>query len=341
VTTVRLTYKLTYSHRLTCLYLPDPDTDSRAEATPTQKPVYEANHFPPMPPKPQQTAQLTPQRKHYQHQIQDKMKHLVLVGACYLDTILTVPHFPPEDAKLRATSLTTRRGGNCPNTVQVFHQLVQSSPANTSVTSHLISPLPSRSSPATQQILSSFDDSSASTDQADGTSRSTGTTTQRSVLNFKWCLYREEHTSPASSYIVRSTATSSRTIINYNELEEMSLGEFVKIAEEITSSVGSDDADGDADGCWWHFEVCSLLAFRSSQHVLCLSKQCGRLPNGRKQLTGQRAVSQRQHSSASVTYAASPLAAPSASKSRSLTETDFLRWPPKPTLSSTREPGQR
>ncbi|KAK0614121.1 Ribokinase-like protein, partial [Immersiella caudata] len=184
------------------------------------------------------------------------MKHLVLVGACYLDTILTVPDFPSEDAKLRATSLTVRRGGNCPNTLQVFHQLVQSSPTTPRVASHLISPLPSHSSPATQQILSSFDDDpSTSTDQADGTSRATSTTgteERKSVLEFGCCLYREEHSSPASSYIVRSSATSSRTIINYNELKEMSFEEFVRIADEITSSVESED--GDADGPWWHFE---------------------------------------------------------------------------------------
>lgn len=43
-----------------------------------------------------------------------EMKNIVFVGACYLDTILTVPHFPVEDEKLRATSISRRRGGNGP-----------------------------------------------------------------------------------------------------------------------------------------------------------------------------------------------------------------------------------
>jgi hypothetical protein len=34
---------------------------------------------------------------------------LIAIGACSIDTILTVPHFPQEDAKLRATSFTRRR----------------------------------------------------------------------------------------------------------------------------------------------------------------------------------------------------------------------------------------
>ncbi|KAH6626184.1 hypothetical protein B0J18DRAFT_408543 [Chaetomium sp. MPI-SDFR-AT-0129] len=55
------------------------------------------------------------------------MKHLILVGACYLDTILTIPHFPTEDSKLRATALQVRRGGNCPNSLEVLAQLLAAS----------------------------------------------------------------------------------------------------------------------------------------------------------------------------------------------------------------------
>ncbi|KAK4147170.1 uncharacterized protein C8A04DRAFT_24968 [Dichotomopilus funicola] len=57
------------------------------------------------------------------------MKHLILVGACYLDTILTIPHFPTEDSKLRATALQVRRGGNCPNSLEVLAQLLAASSA--------------------------------------------------------------------------------------------------------------------------------------------------------------------------------------------------------------------
>ncbi len=50
-------------------------------------------------------------------------KYLVAVGAVYVDTILSVPHYPIEDEKLRATEIVRRRGGNCPNTLEVVAQL--------------------------------------------------------------------------------------------------------------------------------------------------------------------------------------------------------------------------
>lgn len=49
---------------------------------------------------------------------------LIAVGACCLDTILEVPRYPEEDSKLRATSLTKRRGGNTPNTLEVLEQMI-------------------------------------------------------------------------------------------------------------------------------------------------------------------------------------------------------------------------
>ncbi|KAK0638688.1 Ribokinase-like protein [Cercophora newfieldiana] len=165
------------------------------------------------------------------------MKYLVLVGACYLDTILTVPHFPSEDTKLRATSLTTRRGGNVPNTLEVLTQLAPS------LQTHLITVLPSRSSPATTQILSSFSHSPPPDDPSPGTPHRIGTP------NFSHCLYREAHTSPASSYIIRSSATGSRTIVNHNALEEMTTREFVHAADGILDGI-----EHKGDGVWWHFE---------------------------------------------------------------------------------------
>lgn len=38
--------------------------------------------------------------------------------------MLTVPHFPHEDSKLRATSRKTRLGGNIPNTLGVLSQIL-------------------------------------------------------------------------------------------------------------------------------------------------------------------------------------------------------------------------
>lgn len=46
------------------------------------------------------------------------------IGGIYEDVILTVPHFPHEDSKLRATSRETRLGGNIPNTLGVLSQIL-------------------------------------------------------------------------------------------------------------------------------------------------------------------------------------------------------------------------
>lgn len=46
------------------------------------------------------------------------------IGGIYEDVMLTVPHFPHEDSKLRATSRKTRLGGNIPNTLGVLSQIL-------------------------------------------------------------------------------------------------------------------------------------------------------------------------------------------------------------------------
>ncbi|KAH8130299.1 Ribokinase-like protein [Trichoderma asperelloides] len=150
------------------------------------------------------------------------MKHLILIGACYLDTILSVPHCPEEDEKLRASSLSIRRGGNCPNSLEVLQQLVQ--PQQDAVRMYLISPLPSKLSPATQRIKASFGESSP--------------------VSLEHILYRETHTEAASSYIIRSEQTGSRTLVNYNDLPEMTVSEFEAVVRRFSPD----------DETWWHFE---------------------------------------------------------------------------------------
>lgn len=63
-------------------------------------------------------------------------------------------------------------------------------------------------------------------------------------MDFSHCLYREDHDQPASSYIMRSEATGTRTVVNHNALPEMSIREFERVA----------GAFSDAE-TWWHFEV--------------------------------------------------------------------------------------
>ncbi|KAH9909987.1 hypothetical protein F4778DRAFT_28047 [Xylariomycetidae sp. FL2044] len=163
------------------------------------------------------------------------MKNLVCVGACYLDTILSVPYYPEEDSKLRATSLQVRRGGNCPNTLEVLQQLLKlrgeeeeqkqrqdDGQKKIIIKPWLVSCLPSADSPASAQILDSF-----------------GPDT---IVDFSRCIYRADHINPASSYIIRSERSGSRTLVNYNDLPEMTVGEFVTAAQEL------------GDDTWFHFE---------------------------------------------------------------------------------------
>lgn len=175
------------------------------------------------------------------------MKHLILTGACYVDTILryasahetihstsanlfsSVPFFPGEDDKLRATSVQVRRGGNCPNSIEVLQQLLGSQ-GGSNVSTYLIACLPAHDAPATAMIGGSFG---------------------RSSPNLDLCIYRPGCTAPASSYILRSAATGSRTIVNHSDLPEMTADEFREVADRFF------DAQSQSDGTthsWWHFE---------------------------------------------------------------------------------------
>lgn len=58
------------------------------------------------------------------------------------------------------------------------------------------------------------------------------------------CIYREKFTEPASSYIIKSQESGSRTIVNYNELPEMSVEELTGVIDEVGGST-----------TWFHFEV--------------------------------------------------------------------------------------
>ncbi|KAJ4388731.1 hypothetical protein N0V93_006190 [Gnomoniopsis smithogilvyi] len=147
------------------------------------------------------------------------MRHLVMVGACYLDTILSVPQFPEEDAKLRATSLRSRRGGNCGNSLEVLQQY-----APPDLALHLVTVLPRRGSAGTEQVHSSF----------------AGTR-----VDLSHSVYREDQTDAASCYVLHSQATGSRTIVNYNGLNDMTTEEFAGIAERFRN---------EDEQTWWHFE---------------------------------------------------------------------------------------
>lgn len=154
-------------------------------------------------------------------------------------TFLSVPFFPGEDDKLRATAVQVRRGGNCPNSIEVLQQLLKSrmqgESAGSDVLTYLIACLPARDAQSTAMIADSFGSSSAGI-----------------APNLDLCIYREGHTSPASSYILRSAATGSRTIVNHSDLPEMTADEFREVADRFFDShPTSDDTPVNS---WWHFE---------------------------------------------------------------------------------------
>ncbi len=173
----------------------------------------------------------------YQADTQEYKTRVIVVGACYLDTILrfvkiryargftvsfppSVPFYPAEDEKLRASSLAHRRGGNGPNTLEVLQHLVGGYGGKPSLS--LCSVLPSATSLAAEQIRQSLSPH----------------------VDLSCCIYRSDQTEAASSYIIRSLATGSRTIVNHNSLPEMTVDEFQAAAAQVTE-----------EACWFHFEV--------------------------------------------------------------------------------------
>lgn len=136
----------------------------------------------------------------------------------------SVPHYPEEDAKLRATNLKVRRGGNGGNSLEVLQQFLSTPP---DLALHLVTTLPNRHASATAKVVSSFGPDS--------------------LIDLSHCIYRDDQTEAASSWIMSSQATGTRTIVNHNGLDEMTADEFVNIADAFR--------DEDAANIWWHFEV--------------------------------------------------------------------------------------
>lgn len=142
-----------------------------------------------------------------------------------LTKICRPPHYPSEDEKLRSTSLSRRRGGNCPNSLEVLQQLTSSASGPAAL--ELVAVLPAQASVAAQQIRAELEPR----------------------VSLEQCIYREEFSEPASSYIIKSLGTGSRTIVNYNELPEMSVDELRGVIDRVGDKAG-----------WFHFEVCQLAS---------------------------------------------------------------------------------
>lgn len=133
-----------------------------------------------------------------------------------------MPYYPAEDEKLRATNIHRRRGGNVPNTLEVLQQLVRISDEHEPQL-YLCSVMPASSAVASREIKASFGPN----------------------VDLSRCLYRDDHSEPASSYIIKSSSADGRTIVNYNDLPEMTSDEFVAISDSFDNETPT----------WYHFEV--------------------------------------------------------------------------------------
>ncbi|KAF2438866.1 ketohexokinase [Karstenula rhodostoma CBS 690.94] len=152
----------------------------------------------------------------------------VCIGAVYIDTILSVPKFPNEDEKLRATGHTRRRGGNCTNTLEVLSQLVargEQTKGEPRAQLYLLSVLPERPSADIRFISQSIPKVNIDTG----------------------CIFREGFENAASSYIIQAAANNSRTIVSHNPLPEMTTQEFIDGASAIWKQ-------SEVKQHWFHFE---------------------------------------------------------------------------------------
>ena len=132
-----------------------------------------------------------------------------------------------------------RRGGNCPNTLEVLQQLLEAG-KRSSESLALSVILPSSSSAGTQQIKSSLGP----------------------MIDLSPCIHREGCDQPAPCYVIRSRSTDSRTIVNYNGLSDMTSEEFVAIANKLRDKLR-----------WCHFEASNTL-FLNHHRIAPLT--CGR-----------------------------------------------------------------
>ena len=60
-----------------------------------------------------------------------------------------------------------------------------------------------------------------------------------------------------ASSIIRSAATGTRTIVNFNDLPEMTAPELAGLADDLIKDEGLTARGGES---WWHFEVRTSLA---------------------------------------------------------------------------------
>ncbi|KAG9295983.1 hypothetical protein G9A89_011835 [Geosiphon pyriformis] len=158
------------------------------------------------------------------HHPQTLPLRILAIGTAYEDTILYVDKFPPEDGKQRAQRVEKRRGGNAGNTLTVLSQFPIT-------LSFFMASMASKE--ASTFLLQDF---------------------EAHNINTSTCIFRSNATHAPVAYIIHADNTSSRTIINYNSIDELTFEEFEREFEASCAEALSNDPNNGLPFNWIHFE---------------------------------------------------------------------------------------
>ncbi|CAG8556280.1 1889_t:CDS:2 [Funneliformis caledonium] len=146
------------------------------------------------------------------------------IGSAYEDTILYVDKFPPEDGKQRAQRVEKRRGGNAGNTLTVLSQFPLAQ-------GYFMASMASKE--ASTFLLQDF--------EAHNIKTST-------------CIFRSNAKHAPVAYIIHANSTSSRTIINYNSIDELTFEEFKRKFDAVCTEEVVSTSNSELPFNWIHFE---------------------------------------------------------------------------------------
>ncbi|TPX31849.1 hypothetical protein SmJEL517_g04937 [Synchytrium microbalum] len=158
---------------------------------------------------------------------------LFIVGAAYQDVILHTDKYPQEDSKYRASAVTRRRGGNGGNTLCVLNQYRRvKSKTGVDVDLGL-------------EFIGVFAGDRAN---AEKTNSVVMDLTKRVGISLSQSIFRGNQYETPTAWII--STPDSRTVINYNEVPEMTASEFI---ERLGPVLDARSAVGGYKG-WFHFE---------------------------------------------------------------------------------------
>jgi len=83
------------------------------------------------------------------------------------------------------------------------------------------------------------------------------------------CIFRDEFSDAASSYIIQAAKNNSRTIVSYNPIPEMTTQEFIDRAAQVKERCGASEG-------WYHFEGrIQVVTGDSVKHIRSAAEHSG------------------------------------------------------------------